>query len=63
MDSGKITGEAYMAKRIPKLTKYLKSLYFTVSEEKINPKPNPKEVPPGTRTQMLETHPQRVVEA
>ena len=42
IDKGKITGDAYMSKRIPTLIRYLKSLYLTVSEDRINPKPNPK---------------------
>tara|TARA_B100000315_G_C14030001_1_gene342778 strand:+ start:229 stop:459 length:231 start_codon:yes stop_codon:yes gene_type:complete len=41
MEMGKIIGDAYMSKRIPKLIRYFKSLYFTVRAEKNKPKPNP----------------------
>jgi hypothetical protein len=41
IDKGKITGDAYMSSRTPKLIRYLKSLYLTVREDKTKPKPNP----------------------
>ena len=41
MESGKITGDAYMSKRTPKLIRKRKSRYFEVIAENKSPNPSP----------------------